>query len=645
MPKLNEENAAALKDLVQKAMKDLRTPITANQDLIADIYTGRDPGGTEVVLPEGGVQWDMLPDSANNHNAPDTTANLFLSRLRQIVVSTTPGRPNFEISPLVPGAVYQVETQQILTDVIMRQTNIAEIFERAAFLGPTQNYFGIKLVPNPNAPHILDRLKFEAVEASQCGYEPHSRRFTWHTYHKQWGELPKSQRPTITHGQPSPNDWDLVSVTEVYHEGLALGSKEYAYPMSTFVNPTGKMWERRRKTPHLGDYVGTVDLPAPVLTIDRYLDPAPNEDIPPAEVASWIPLMRQIVQVLVLIVREVNSTNSEILYDADAISAATIDHIRRVQGGKKVYIPVNVNDAQRGVNSTMRPVERNTPLGDYLNTLQMLLSLFDDVTGVGPLDRGAPANPEKSATEAAQLSAAADRRNQDRMRVLARMWGKTAHLIFRWQQELYGDSMEIPTASGITRNYPIPNPDTARFTFQVNVAELSNKSRSQQMNTLMTAHTLLVNDATNLQDPNALRMVGESRRRLLKALGWVDVDLYDAAIFGETGPQERYINMLESGNTIPVYRDDKHEAYLGAYMKLMERAVATTNSDVPVAILRMAIEEHMIHLQEQQAMMAQQAATQPATVPGVGPTGQVDNQVAAQMGAGGAPQQTPQTVQ
>ena len=643
MPKLNEEHASALKELVQKAMKDVRPSITANQEIIADLYTGRDPGGNERALPTGGVPWNELPDMGGGHEAPDTTANLFLSRLRQIVVSTTPGRPNFEINALVPGAQHQIETQQIVLDSILRQTNIAEAFERVAFLGPTQNYFGLKLIPKLEGVENIDKLSFESFEAEFCGLEPHARRFTWHTYNKQWGELPKSQRPTIKPGMRKMEDWDMVCVTEVFHEGLSMG-KGYRYPMSTFVNLEGMIWQRRRKTPSLGDYVGTESLPAPVLVIDRYLDPAPKEDVAPAEVSSWVPLMRQIVQVLVQIVREINSTNSEILYDADAIPADIIDHVRRVQGGKKIYIPVNVNDAQRGVNSTMRPVERNTPLNDYLSTLQMLLSLFDDVTGVGPLDRGTPSNPEKSATEAAQLSAAADRRNQDRMRVLARVWGKMAHLIFGWQRVLFGEVLEIPTVHGITRNYKLPSPEVARFSFQVDVAELSNKSRSQQMNTLMTAHTLLVNDATNLQDPNALRMVGESRRRLLKALGWIDVDLYDAAIFGETGPKERYIEMLETGMTIPVYRDDNHEAYLGEYMKLMERAIATTNANVPVELLQLAIEEHHIFLQEQQAMMSSQAQMNPATVPGVGPGGQVDNQIAAAMAAGMTPAPTPQTV-
>ena len=643
MPKLNEEQSSALRDLVEKAMKDVRPNITANQEIIADLYTGRDPGGVEHTLPSEGVPWNEMPDlTGGTHTAPDTTANLFLSRLRQIVVSTTPGRPNFEISPLVPGAVHLTETQQTLTDVLLRQTNIQEVFERAAFLGPTQNYFGIKLLPDPNNADVLERLQFEAIESEFCGYEPHQRRFSWHTYNKQWGDLPKSQRPTIKPGMRKMNDWDMVSVTEVFHEGLSMG-KQYKYPMSSFVNLEGKIWERRRKTPRLGDYVGTEGLPAPVLIIDRYLDPAPREDVPPAEVSSWVPLMRQIVQVLVQIVREINSTNSEILYDADAIPMDIIDHVRRVQGGKKVYIPVNVNDAQRGVNSTMRPVERNTPLGDYIATLRMLLGLFDDVTGVGPLDRGAPTNPEKSATEAAQLAGAADRRNQDRMRVLARMWGKVAELLFDWQETLYGSTLEVPTALGITRNYNIPSAETARFAFQVDVAELSNKSRAQQMNTLMTAHTLLVNDAANLQDPNALRMVGESRRRLLKALGWIDVDLYDTSIMGETGPLERYTEMLETGNTIPVYADDNHEAYIAAYLRIAERALATQNPDVPIAMLQLAVEEHQNYLQEQQMQVSPAGPQSP--VPGVNAMGQADNQVAAQMAAGMTPEQTPQTVQ
>ena len=645
MPKLNEEQQSALKDLVEKAMKDVRPNITANQEIIADLYTGRDPGGTEHRLPTEGVPWNEIPDlTSGTHSAPDTTANLFLSRLRQIVVSTTPGHPNFEISALVPAAAHLVETQQIITDTLLRHSNIEEAFERAAFLGPTQNYFGIKLIPRLVKDNAIDRLKFETIESEFCGYEPHQRRFTWHTYNKQWGELPKAQRPVIKPGMRKMNDWDMVSVTEVYHEGLSMG-KQYEYPMTTFVNLEGKIWERRRKTPRLGDYVGTEGLPAPVLVIDRYLDPAPREDIPPAEVSSWVPLMRQIVQVLVQITREINSTNSEILYDADAIPTDIIDHVRRVQGGKKVYIPVNVNDAQRGVNSTMRPVERNAPLAEYITTLNMLLSLFDDITGVGPLDRGSPSNPEKSATEAAQLSAAADRRNQDRMRVLARMWGNMAELVFRWQRLLYGETLEIPTAEGITRQYLIPNPESARVAFHVNVAELTNKSRSQQMNTLMTAHTLLVNDATSLQDPNAMRMVGESRRRLLKALGWVDVDLYDSAVLGEQGPLERYVEALETGMTLPVYQDDKHDVYIAAYMKILSRAMAAENPDVPVAQLQLAIEEHQLYLQQQQEMLAAQAGQNMSTVPGVSGSGQIDNQVAAQMAAGLTPEQTPQTVQ
>ena len=256
MPKLNEEHASALRELVQKAMKDVRPSITANQDIIADLYTGRDPGGNEVALPVGGVPWNELPELSSGHNAPDTTANLFLSRLRQIVVSTTPGHPNFDISALVPGAAHLVETQQIITDTLLRHSNIEETFERAAFLGPTQNYFGIKLIPNLASDSIADRLHFEAIEAEFCGFEPHARRFTWHTYNKQWGRLPKAQRPPIKPGMRKMNDWDMVSVTEVYHEGLSMG-KQYEHPMSTFVNLEGHIWERRRKTPRLGDYVGT----------------------------------------------------------------------------------------------------------------------------------------------------------------------------------------------------------------------------------------------------------------------------------------------------------------------------------------------------------------------------------------------------
>jgi hypothetical protein len=646
MKYLNEAQATELHSLVVKAMAELKAPIAANSDLVADLYTGRNPSGSSLILPDGGVALQNMGNLPSQHDAPDTTANLFLSRLRQIVISTTPGHPSFEISALVPGATYQVEAQQRLTDVILKQTNIDKVFERAAFLGPTQNYFGIKLIPDPDADHILDRLSFEAIESSQCGYEPFARRFTWHSYQMQYGKLPQEWQPPAQKGDPDMKPWDMVSVTEVYHTDLELGPtpSKYKLPMSIFVNLKGELWQRRRKTPSLGTYVATADLPAPVLVIDQYLDAAPNEDIAPAEVVSWIPLMRQIVAVLVQITESIETTNNEVLYDKEAINPETMQLVRDAARGAKIYIPVNVNDVERGVNSTMRPVERNSVIPDYLRALSTFISLFDDVTGVSPMERGAATNPEKSATEAARLSAAGDRRNQDRMRVLARMWGKIAELTFRWQGLLYGASMEVVTAPGMTKNIPVPDAETARFAFGVNVAEMQNKSRALQLETLMTAHTLLVNDATNLQDPNALRMVAESRRRLLNGLGWIDVELYSPEVFGETGPMERYTRLLETGQPMPVYADDKHDAYIPAYMKLVERAQATANPDIPVAALMLAIQEHATHMQKQQEALAAQAGSQPATVPGVGPGGGIDNQVAADVGAGQAPQQTPQTV-
>jgi hypothetical protein len=111
---------------------------------------------------------------------------------------------------------------------------------------------------------------------------------------------------------------------------------------------------------------------------------------------------------------------------------------------------------------------------------------------------------------------------------------------------------------------------------------------------------------------------------------------------GETGPLDRYIDALETGNAIPVYQDDNHEVYLAAYIRIAERGAALQNPDVPIAMLQLAVEEHQLYFQQQQQQV-QQAGPQ-APVPGVGATGQVDNQVAAQMAAGMTPEQTPQTV-
>ena len=84
MPKpfmLEEDAAQQLAALVASSMDTLGAPLTGNERLIADIYTGRDPlGAAGAYIGEQGIPAHQLnhPTEVGSWRPPQTTANLFL---------------------------------------------------------------------------------------------------------------------------------------------------------------------------------------------------------------------------------------------------------------------------------------------------------------------------------------------------------------------------------------------------------------------------------------------------------------------------------------------------------------------------------------------------------------------------------------
>ena len=650
--KINEEAAARLADLVTEAHTALDDSISGTAKLIADIYTGRDPsaGSKSIILGDQGIPYAQYIDAtkATTWRPPQTTANLFLSRIRQIVTALTPGVPSFHVQAQVPGASNQADDQNEITQWQVKHGGLNEAMRRTAFEGLLSPHFGTKLVIDKGAEYDYEKIKFLAVGASDCGYEPFHRRFKWHRYDKQWAELPEGWRPKLSPGD-KPNDWDIVSVTEVYHDGFRFGAKNIGkYPMSVYVS-MGERTDGPRKLEtskstglSLGNYVITEDLAECPLEVASFLEPAPNEDIAPAEVLSWIPLMRMIVQTLVQINREITTKNKTVLYDKNAISDDTISLIQESVPGATIYAGVDVDDAQRGVNATMRPVEQDSVLGEYIASLNTYLSLFDDVTGVGPIDRGVPANPRKSATEASSIVAASNRRNRDRLEILARVWSNLARKAHCFQPEVYGDYVEVPLPSGMTRVIAVPKKHAAAFAFRVDPVELGHLSKRGELDTYFNWLTTLTNVLSTFQGAMP-RMVRESLRRMGKAMGVEDVDLYLDAPSIEEGPEDRYIAHI-TGSTpeIEVHADDQHEMYIAYYSKVLDKAMASMNPQASPGELRRAIDKHnTFAMQQQQAMSGQPGQ---APVPGVNAQGEADNQIMAALQAGIAPPASPQTL-
>jgi hypothetical protein len=648
--KLDEATAAALAALLQESSDALHEPLTGNERLINDIYTGRDPlgGAASLIIGEQGIPAHTIPDALStlSWRPPETTANLFLSRIRQIVANLTPGVPSFRAKARVPGAAHLAEDQNRLTRIMTDHGDLRAAMRRAAFIGLVSPYFGVKVTYRPDEKVPYNRVKYSAVEARDCGYEPFHRRFTWHGYDMQWGDLPDHWKPD-TSGQEDPHDWEIVRVTECYHAEFAHGTKAKGCPMSIFVtrNQARRAHEVDRNVKDnvdnpIGTYVITETIPECPLVIGNFLDPAPSEDVPAAEVLSWIPLMRMIVQTLVQIDREVRTSNNTILYDKNAIQDDAIQAARSVVPGGTVFIGVDADDNTRGVNATMRPVEQSTVLNEYLGALQTYMRLFDDVTGVSPSDRGMATNPRKSATEAAAITDAASKRNSDRLEIMAAMWTKLAQVGFKYQRKIFGKSVDVPLANGVIRTLRVPDPMVACFSFDVDPVELGHLSNSGDIQALMQWLTVTTNAQQAFQG-GIPRMTREALRRLGNAMGIEDANIFLDAPTIELGPEERYIRFLQTQEPIAVFEDDQHDMYVAYYAKMQELAVNRNADEYELMALRQALDMHRMYAARRQEVI--NPAQGGDIIPGIGAgPGEVDNNMQAALATGQTPQAMPQ---
>ena len=270
---LPEDVAIALAALIEGSASTLHEPLAGNERLINDIYTGRDPlgGAASMAIGEQGIPAHTLADALStvSWRPPETTANLFLSRLRQIVANLTPGVPTFRAKARIPGAAHLADAQNRLTRIMTDHGGLRQAMRKAAFTGMLSPYFAVKVTYDEKEKVPYKRVHYDAVEARDCGYEPFHRRFKWHAYDMQWGDLPKHWRPDIT-GEEEPKAWEIVRVTEVYHDGFRHSDKSTkGIPMSIFVSRTIpkkdsgeiRLEARPKQANTLGTYVITETIP------------------------------------------------------------------------------------------------------------------------------------------------------------------------------------------------------------------------------------------------------------------------------------------------------------------------------------------------------------------------------------------------
>lgn len=655
MVKLSLEQSNALAQLVAEAQTSFEGVTTGTAQLINDLYTGRDPS-SGAQLPLEGAPFSPTVDPervSSNWNYPQIGANLFQSRARQLVTELVPAVPTFHCEPLVAEATHLVEHQNKLMAWSTRNGNLKQAARDAALFGLLGSHLGMKVVVDKKHPHLEKRLKWIAVPSSHCGYEPQLKRFKYHTYQCQWKDIPKEMYPENYDGQLNP--WDVVTKTEVFHEGFEYQGK--GCPMSVFLDTGHGKKEPQQysvsqapdfeKKP-LGEYVGTVDLPACPLYIDSFLDPAPGEYIAPPECASWIPVIRSIHADIRQIEKEVGRINNIVLYDKEAFDPDHIAAVAQNPSGNELYLAVDTSQAtnsferDNGVSHKMRPVERSSSLGELVTALQTHMMLLDEVVGASRMNMGLPQGPRKSAAEASILAQAGSRRSRDRLSVMADLFSAAATASFAFQREAYGKSVKFPTRSELIEVIEVPDAKVARMAFRVEAVELGNLSKQGQLETHSASLTLLANLRQQAPDLITPEIIVSEARKALMAYGNVEAAERLKLPPDRGGPLERIRNFIY-GITIeiPAYPEDDHETYISAYQR--EIAIAATNAvaSVPVREIQAALQKHQEFASQRPAMG--QAIPQ-SPVSGFNANGQPDNDILAALQSGQTPFADPTTL-
>ena len=649
---LDDKAKLKLEERVLLAITACRLPIEGTEKLIADIYAGRDhTSAMESFVPEQGIplkQWVSHTSTSTGWRAPQTMANLLQTRARQITTALNPGVPTIHVKPRNIGAAKYAEAQSILYDFIMQHAGMEEAIRRFVQSALFNPYAGIRVWFNlEKKTPAYDRIRVETVEGKDCGWEPFYRRFKYHRYRTQLGDLTPEMRKRLAkeleweklRPEDRPEDYDIVEVVEVYHDQFLGGHRKLTeavknkegYPCSSWVRLLEDSYEPDlNQGITLGVYTGTKLLPKCPLIIGSFLEPGTNEDVPPAEVISWLPPLRGIVNTLIQITREATTVNNVILYD-DSIEPEHVDAIQDAPPSATVYVPIATDE--NGVAQKMRPMEKANHIPELMQALGVHMNMLDEITGVTATSMGRAENPRKSATEAGALAQSSNQRNEDRLKVMSKVWQEVAEVIHYNQRKVFGKSVQITNDNNTTISVAVPSYLQAAYTFRVDPVELGHMSKQNEADQLLSWVTIFSNAFLQFQG-SMPRIIRESLRRVAKLMGIENVDAYLDAPVIEEGPEDRYISFLENGGEIVVSETDDHNLHIGYYTAVLEKALNSPDPvSQPIAVLKKTIEKHQGLL----AKATQGMAANPAggsIVPGMGSNGQPSSDTAAMMDSG-----------
>lgn len=625
-----------IREAVHSSRSDLLLGLGRNRQLIADVYAGREP---QQFQP---ADWWLGRQSLTNMSAigsgiPEATSNFLYATLQVLLAALFPATPSVRCEPVTGGAQRWAEAETKLIQYALRHAGTAEAVQRQAHLALVSGWSGLRVRMKNTGP-MHERVRLVAVDPVACGWETFTRRFAWHVSLMQRADVPQAwlarfegenQRAGRTEAEDryEKSDADLYQVTEVFVRSFGKLNMQRVVFLACHPDravsgrgPAGGPAEEGYRE-DLGTFVWMDDLRSIPIHFVRFAEsPNDSEDVPPAEVLSWMPALASLTLIRRKINNEVRNANAINLYDKSHVDPENIEE-HLIGDSTQLWLPVTTSskiteaDPSFGVSNRVRPVERDQLIRDLVLAWQMEMSTWRELTGLGELQRGQFPEQFQTATTAQIVQSNSQLRNLFRRTQLARTLAAAAGTIAAEQRWIYGDSIEPPTGPGLEaiETITVPDPKLYPFAFHVDAVELGALAARGDTQALAIAFQ------TQMQlemSPNAGAMSPIGRE--LAARYYMTLGIHDArallprAIVGDD-PDRALREAVAEERPVSVRPDQDHAMHYAYFERVANEELAAGRGSSRVAQLAVdAMRRHRIYLN---AREAERARTAPPTAP------------------------------
>ena len=574
--RLSDEDRTELLKIVYEAKAAVNLPAAGSRKIIQQLWEG-EPVNTDLHAAFVGSSSSSAPDLSSQgrelanleknvreviegkgSRVPKFAANILQVGTRILATSILPSLPSLQAQAQHAGAGQLEKDQNFLFRLSAEKGGLEQAFRDSIYEGILDTHFGMRADIDPDHEEQACRLQWFAIGAEWCGEEPGLRRFRWHDYCCQFGDLDAYVQGAINRElKKAPTDvkvkgHHLVKVSEIYHGKLRIGQGEGE--RATIIVSIGEGG--------LDIYCGTWEVDTCPVVVKGFLRPAPGKVVAYSEAHSWLPPIQMMSEILYALGQDVSNKVRLRLYDSRRINIDDIAkaHANRINGISYVEVSTeNTAGAELGVNAAMRPPESDSNLGDILASFNLVWRVSSYIMGISDIDFGDAPSPRKSASEANAITAHLSQRRKERLEVVVSAIREAAGIGMRLQRRAYGK--EIKAYDGFTMVVPEYKP--GRISLRIDALELGHLALRENSSNLLAYIQLL----SNLKQTFPAGIPAMLRGSVAKV----------ATIFGE--------HDLAATLTLPEYNEDARDRVIDALFVNPGTPIRVDENDDPAVFI------------------------------------------------------------